>query len=337
MKINLVVFKIIIIGIGVFFASNVFSKHATIELKTINKSISGIQTLIELNAIIYNQSNEVIKMVKSKHGNSIYHSSFEDFWRLYVDGPIDMNLINRYRTVGLGAIGPPDYYEIAPKGIVSLRSPLSAYGICNPGKYKIRAEYRGDIAPEGYLKEVISSEIYEIEVLEPEGIDRLVYDEFFERIKDKTKHSAQKNWCKFQVDRGKNVHWILHEYPASTYAAWIITQSIEMLEKWEPQRIKTLIEKNKFPIWNSVPDANSVDGYQGKSGRKKAEWEIQWAELIIKDHPDFPFVRRLQLVIAVDSIVIGDKEKGFKILKDIAKKTAIDEGKWAQEFLSLYE
>src|SRR4030042_6775318 len=122
MKINLVVFKIIIIGIGVFFASNVFSKHATIELKTINKSISGIQTLIELDTIIYNQSNEVIKMVKSKHGNSIYHSSFEDFWRLYVDGPIDMNLINRYRMIGLGTIGPPDFYEIAPKEIISLKS-----------------------------------------------------------------------------------------------------------------------------------------------------------------------------------------------------------------------
>ena len=338
MKYNFLLGKInlILICIGFLISINAHASDIEIRLETIDSSIVGSQRYIKLNTLISNKGKTSIKMIFGYEGTRMFHASLNTYLKLNIEGPIDMDKIFHPIIGLLGVNQPLPFLEIKPGETISLKAYWEEFGICNPGRYKIQAEYRGDKAPKGYYKEIISSEVHEIEIAEPKGIDKSVYDDFFQIFYYSKNHPIEKNWCNFYLDRGKEFSWILDKYPTSTYSAWIIFRSLNEPEGWEPEKMKMLIAKNLYPLMNDVPDPNSPNGWRPITRKEAKEWEITSAEQILANHPDFPYARRLRLVIAIDTIALGNKEKGIKLLQEIAQDRDTKEGQWASKFVSLW-
>ncbi len=208
---------------------NLLCSQIDIKLSTIERTIAGEQQFIKIKFIIKNQSTEDIKMAMGWE-KIIYHSNFGNYLVLHVEGPIDDTIVSRPDEV----LPPPGaklaYLEIKAGETYSIESNLRAYGICSPGKYKLRAEYKGDRAPAGYLKEVIRSKDYEIEIIEPNGIDKDAYEDWFnvyqiiyEREHNKKPRKIEKKWCNFGIGCSQYyLSWLLDKYPTSTYAGWAL-------------------------------------------------------------------------------------------------------------------
>jgi hypothetical protein len=127
---------------------------------------------------------------------------------------------------------------------------------------------------------------------------------------------------------------ILKKYPTSTYSAWVLFPYLGEIQRRDPEKVKQLLEKNLYPISNSVPDPDSGN-WKEMRAKDLARWQIKWSESILMNHPDFAYAKSLKLLIAIDSIVIGEKNKGKNLLLEISKEKDIAESQWAQKFLSI--
>ena len=185
----------------------------------------------------------------------------------------------------------------------------------------------GKILPKDMWQGDVISEWKQIEIVKPEGIDaEAIYSLL----------GSNPTWQKFHEWPSKYRKDIFKKYPSSTYAAWMMLNSLDNPQGAKPEKIMELMKKNQFPIVRSVYDPAFIEGWKQLSGNELAEWQIKWSEYILDHHPDFAFAKRLKLVIAIDSIVIGQKEKGLLLLNEIAKEKNTKEGNWAAEFITLY-
>ncbi|MCI0616620.1 hypothetical protein L0244_26885 [bacterium] len=128
---------------------------------------------------------------------------------------------------------------------------------------------------------------------------------------------------------------ILKLYPDSIYASWIVWERIDDPLRFDPQTLSQLIKEGDFPDSNSVPDPDLPDGWQGiRSGKSMAQWQLYWAERILRTHPDFPLPEQLQLAVALNKLVLNDKTGGQAILSELSTHDS-DIGKWSKQFIEL--
>jgi len=214
---------------------------------------------------------------------------------------------------------------IKPNDSIQKEILLSEYGIVDEGVYDIWIVYDTIKLLEHSIKNdspriKIESNHFKIKLTRPIGLDLKA----FEQYADKCNEVGEINLR------------LLKEFPTSIYAAWMIFGRFNYPEGWEPEKMKMLIGKNLFPMMNYIPDPYSPNGWRPITRKEAKEWQIKSAEQIVANHPDFPYARRLRLVIAVDTIALGDKEKGITLLQEIARDKDTREGQWASKFISLW-
>ena len=214
---------------------------------------------------------------------------------------------------------------IKPNDLIQKEILLSDYGIIDEGVYDIWIVYNTIKLLEHSIKNDsprirVESNHLKIILLEPAGINLKAFEKYA-------------NKCN-QV--GEINHKILKEFPTSIYAAWMIFGRLNNPEGWEPEKMKMLIAKNLYPNLEYIFDYYSPTGARFLTKKEAKEWEITSAEQILANHSDFPYARRLRLVIAVDTIALGNKEKGIKLLQEIARDKDSREGQWASRFVSLW-
>jgi len=197
-------------------------------------------------------------------------------------------------------------------------------GILDPGTYHVKVVWDSRKVPKGY-QGYAESQWIDIQIDESAGEDKLMLDAFIK---------LYKRVPKCTLEEGIISANILSKYPGSIYAGWALSKYIGNPESAEPNKIKELIDKGLYPISNFVPDPDSGSRKEIRS-KEMAQWQIKWAEIILKNHPEFLYSRRLTLAIAINSVVLGRKDQAIKILKNIAEQKNTPEGKWAAEYLSI--
>lgn len=129
---------------------------------------------------------------------------------------------------------------------------------------------------------------------------------------------------------------VINKFPSSKYAALVVYGKVN-LEGTDPVTVKKLLNRGVFPSWNSVPDPASPDGWSSLHGSEFARWQVEQAERILRDRPDFPYAGQLKLVIGVDNLALGKKANGMTVLRDLARRPDKPEGAWAKDFLALLD
>jgi hypothetical protein len=128
---------------------------------------------------------------------------------------------------------------------------------------------------------------------------------------------------------------ILKLYPDSIYASWSVWENIDDPLRFDPQTLSQLIKEGEFPSSNSVKDPESARGWTDiSSGKAMAEWQLNWAERILRNHPDFPLTERILLTVALNKLVLNDKTGGQAILTELSTHDS-EIGKWSKQFLEL--
>lgn len=225
-----------------------------------------------------------------------------------------------------GDIGPadPGTVIVAPPKVAKDWSKqyhydLATYcGLKTAGKYEL--EYQ---IPSGFYEtSPIDSIVVNVTINEPDEVEQQVYDwlqECYSNLKSVSLSSCYKD--------------LLTNYPHSIYTAWIIFPALAEPENYQPEIAKQLVETSYYPSGNSVPDEEF--GFRDiAEGGSMAKWQINWAEKILIDHPDFPYRERLQLVIALNKLTLNDEKAGMDLLASISQNDT-EIGRWCKKFLSL--
>lgn len=128
---------------------------------------------------------------------------------------------------------------------------------------------------------------------------------------------------------------ILKLYPDSIYASWIVWEKIDNPLRDDPKTVSQQIKEGEFPSSNSVQDPESPDGWRSiSSGKAMAEWQLNWMERILRNHPDFPWPEKIQLAVALNKLVLNDKTGGQAILSGLSQNNS-EIGKWSKQFMEL--
>lgn len=186
------------------------------------------------------------------------------------------------------------------------------------GQYEL--EYR--VLGGYYDTPPIEPAVVKITIAEPDEKERQVYDwlqECYSNLKSVSLSSCYKD--------------LLTNYPHSIYSAWIILPALAEPENYKPEIAKQVVETSYYPSGNSVPDEEF--GFRDiAEGGSMAKWQINWAEKILIDHPDFPYRERLQLVIALNKLTLNDEKAGMNLLASMSHNDT-EIGQWCKKFLSL--
>jgi len=202
----------------------------------------------------------------------------------------------------------------------------------SPGTYQIKAV--ADLTKLNGLSvhgnETIESKSIEFTLMTPAGESLETWEYAIARTKSVALKEKMVEAC--VVLRKPDV---LNLFPTSIYAAWLVWPKIEDPSREEPRKLKKLIENGYYPNSNSVPDPKTSSGWRElPRGKSMAEWQLEWAERILKSQPDFPFAEKLQLVVALNKLVLDDHEGSLRILTELSKKKN-DIGEWSREFVNL--
>ncbi|MBZ5639191.1 MAG: hypothetical protein LAO51_10630 [Acidobacteriia bacterium] len=220
--------------------------------------------------------------------------------------------------------------ELGPLPLLCPSAAVDAHGAVKewvevPARYRFQAETRlavpaqsagGTAAPDNAFTGALTSTIVSIDVNEPSGVD-----------------AQALSWAREHNDTPMS--WAaVRLFPGSRYAALALLPYID-IGKSDPSRVRTIIERGQFLSWGSVPDSDTPDGWASLSGAELANWRIERAERILRNHPNLPSAGQLRLAIGVNQIASGKGNEGRKLLRQLASHTDTREGAWAKEFLGI--
>jgi hypothetical protein len=198
------------------------------------------------------------------------------------------------------------------------------------GFHQIKAVADFRYAPEDMFQGRAESNVVEFAMEEPSGDDLEAWQ--YASQKSQAKDPKQK---KIETCSALTKAEILKLYPDSIYASWIVWEKIDNPLRFDPQTLSQLIKEGEFPSSNSVQDPESSDGWRSiSSGKAMAEWQLNWLERILRNHPDFPLPEKIQLAVALNKLVLNDKIGGQAILTELSTHDS-EIGKWSKQFIEL--
>jgi len=277
---------------------------------------------------IVNTSDKPVKLTTENSTDWLYNSTR---WTLHAEGPLDKRCIGE-RAVAYGDPGPGGhpFIEIPAKG--KWISNYGALGWGNPGAYSIWIEYDGTKAVEGDYKTRVRSNTCTFNIRQPEGVDAEIFNTW-------RKQNPDGPDCLFPKGMEMDIYKpevVVEKYPDSIYAAWAVYKYLGAPEKWPIEKLMELLPKGLYPQSNSVPYSGAKGGWRSLKGDDMAQWQNEWAERIIQNHPNFPFIERLKIIMAVNYYKLQQRQKGFDLLDGIIKGKGV-EATWAMKFLDLIE
>lgn len=215
-----------------------------------------------------------------------------------------------------------------------------------PGSYKLRAvsDFSSRKVRPGFYSDRTESNEITLTILSPAGEEATLFEKARSRLaisEDKSlMHDANGKIMHGQVcaqltDSGTpEARSLLDSNLGSLYTAYVILPSVPRLESDDPAAyVEMLHHHNLYD--NSVPDSAQPTGWRDMRGKEYANWLNEWCERILKHHPDFPYARRLKLVVGYDSLLLGDNAKAVKYLSEVASSVDTPEGVWVARFLAL--
>lgn len=182
-----------------------------------------------------------------------------------------------------------------------------------PGTHRVKAKITTFAhkvgVPPGAFDGVLESNVLEFRIKEPVGVDA-------EAI-------AWAGGSPMKVE-------LLGEFPTSEYAAFFVYGQSRRIDKIDPVETRSLIERGLFPGRNSVPNG---DGWKSLNNEGYARWLIEWGELVLREHPDFPFRDDIKTSVALAQMSLGEQTPSLEALTDIAEKGSAEVAAWARAFL----
>jgi hypothetical protein len=292
----------------------------SMDLKIVPKQSATYCEPIELTITWHNESNEDLIIGPSLNPSvsealTIYVNDLPSL-KLPLPTAVKVNYIN-----GNLALKPGESSE-GSIGILGLNLAAGVH------KIKAVADFRN--APEDMFQGTAESNTVEFTMKEPSGNDLEAWQ--YASKKSQAEDPLQKM---VETCGALSKPEILKLYPDSMYASWIVWEKIDDPLRFDPQALSQLIKEGEFPDSNSVPDPESARGWQDiRSGKAMAEWQLNWGERILRNHPDFPLTERLHLAVALNKLVLNDKAGGQAILTELSTHDS-EIGKWSKQFLEL--
>jgi len=128
---------------------------------------------------------------------------------------------------------------------------------------------------------------------------------------------------------------VVNRFPTSRYAT-IVNYRRLLITKGDPNEVVRLMDKKLYPMPLSVPDPKSPDGWRKiPSSEEMAQWQLECGETLLRNDPEFPYLREVRLSMAVSYAALGLRTQATRTLKDLAKETGTEEAEWASKFLGL--
>jgi len=136
---------------------------------------------------------------------------------------------------------------------------------------------------------ILSNEVH-IRYVDPTGIDKEAYDSFGGTPM-----------------RSRNRGSLIKDYPASTYAAYVVFDTFGAAARGVPSRAVEVFEglwTRKDREWASVPDdtGESRDGWRSLWGDEVWQTADRWIRQVLADHPEIWFADELRLARAVRAL-----------------------------------
>jgi hypothetical protein len=156
---------------------------------------------------------------------------------------------------------------------------------------------------------VLESNVLELRIKEPVGID-----------------AEALAWAKGSPMRIE----LLGKFPTSEYAAFFIYGHSARIDKADPAKVRSVMDRGLYPGSNSVPGR---DGWQSLTSEGVARWQIEWGELILREHVRFPFRDEIRVSVALARMSLGEKAAGLEALNAVAEKGRAEAAAWARAFL----
>ena len=196
-----------------------------------------------------------------------------------------------------------------------------------PGDYTFRASVsqripehaleRSGPAPQGASEWTLESNLVEVVVREPVGVD-----------------AEALAWARENGHHPVSIE-VEGKFPTSYYGALMVWQRLT-LHDGTPEQIADSIQKGFYPGRYSIPDASSHEGQRTVSaGEEMARWRIEHGERLLREQPDFPHEREVRLSVAVSYAALGQKDQAMRLLNAIRNGTGTPESQWASRFLTL--
>ncbi len=196
-----------------------------------------------------------------------------------------------------------------------------------PGIYAFRASTshrvppqvleRSGPAPEGANEWTLDSNILELSVSEPVGID-----------------AQALRWAREHGHYPVSLE-VANEFPSSRYAALAVWPLLT-IHDGDPEQVKEYIDKGFYPGRSSVPDPSSPDGRRTVSrGTDMASWRIEHGERLLREQQNFPYERDVRLSVAVGYAVLGKKDQAMRLLNALEDEAGTPESQWATRFKTL--
>jgi|GEM_PF-6532780 len=262
----------------------------------------------------------------------------------FIDGTFIKSLPDNTRYVSQYAVSAPDY--LLPGEEKQDNYDLLFLNL-KPGHHAIKVVADFKNGPENYFQGYAESDEVKFEILPPQGEDQKVVEAMWADLQKKKLASNNidsqyplAGQCYFMSDtRAESANFIISKFPNSIYAAWVVLKSLGSPDSWEPAKLRDLFLKGLFPqpTSNSVPYPDWKSGWKDFSGEEYARWQMDWAERILRNHPDFAYAKRLKLLLGVYNLQLKQEQRGMKWLEEVAKDNASHEGQWAQHFIELWK
>jgi len=209
------------------------------------------------------------------------------------------------------------------------------------GRYEIKAVVDFSEYGERYNNLKVESEPIELIIKKPIGVDEIAYKEAEKYMNEHYKSGYRKvDFCEIITGEGwgnefRNI--LLEKYPTSTYAGWVVYERMQKPLSARAEKIKELMDKGLYMEHGWVPwPWEYHNGLKELNGREYVEWHIKWGEELLKNHPDFPFISEIKIILGLAYLKLNQIEKGLSMLKDISNENS-KEGIWAKEYLGLIE
>jgi hypothetical protein len=276
---------------------------------------------------IQNTTAKPIRLLTNSSGAWLHTSPT---WRPHVEGPVDQRCLKfGVVTVSQTPVGVLPHIEIPANGIYRLN--YSGWGVANHGTYTLWVEYDGQGAPDGYYGGYAKTNKCTYTIKAPQGVDAEIFNLW-------QKQNPDRAACDFPLDMEPILtpQVLIEKYPTSIYSAWAIYKYLGAPEKWPADKLVELITQRLYPQSNSVPYSGVKGGWRSLKGDDMAQWQNEWAERILQNHPTFPYAKRLRLVMAINYLKLKQEQKGFDLLDGVAKTTG-DDALWASKFIELWK
>jgi hypothetical protein len=203
-----------------------------------------------------------------------------------------------------------------------------------PGRYQVWAEHvsAGRVYMEGqiagqplkywdYWKGRVESNVCDLEVREPTGVDREAYDRF--------------------GGQPMRAPELLRDFPTSTYTAYVIRDFTSRgLSGSANDAIVDEFKDGAAGVLRDIPCPPSVspcvqhDTLETR-GVKALDWTAEWIDLVLKTHPDIWFADEMRLRLALDEFIAGKSALGASDLENLAKNARPEIAEKASEILAL--